>query len=588
MYCVPTACVNWMAYFANRGASQPFTLAGPRDWQSQDNYVRASDVIGLMGTLMETDPVEGTKGGGLDGLRDYLGVSAAGDFTANRFSVWSGGGSLLNSATLTLMHSLGGYMVGGYGKYASTTGGTRSGGHAITVTGMWDPACGDTDPILQFRDPNFTYNDPFPGGSNQSQFTTNMAVMTPVTALFRPDPDNDYEFLTLQRLDKTGPSKNFLDNLYCIFPAAGLIVDPGRAAQLDLIRPFRPTGNPAPALRSFNVSSSAGTVKDVVFAADQLNYYYSADGANGAASGVWKLNALTGGNTRIVSLTGGTTAIPAGPIAVSRLGDLYMIVGNSIHRYDLSDPNSAPVSSITGLSPLPLDIAYDDKNDTVVVITAPPQIGSRRVLRIGRTLPSSWTTYDLLVNVSGTPGIAPDADTAGAYFVCGSQSSTVYRVSVQNGDLATTHVINNSATGITGLNVTDANTLVYAAGGVLLEKQMNSFGTWVNRAGSRWAGRPAGGPIALARSRSNHTAIENSASFNNVAEPDPYPFLPPCYPNCDLSTTAPSLNVADFTCFLQKYTARDVYANCDNSTATPALNVADFTCFLQKYAAGCP
>jgi hypothetical protein len=61
-----------------------------------------------------------------------------------------------------------------------------------------------------------------------------------------------------------------------------------------------------------------------------------------------------------------------------------------------------------------------------------------------------------------------------------------------------------------------------------------------------------------------------------------------CYANCDNSTTAPVLNVADFTCFLQKFAAADAYANCDASTTAPVLNVADFTCFLQKFAAGCP
>ncbi len=30
------------------------------------------------------------------------------------------------------------------------------------------------------------------------------------------------------------------------------------------------------------------------------------------------------------------------------------------------------------------------------------------------------------------------------------------------------------------------------------------------------------------------------------------------------------------------------YANCDGSTSAPVLNVADFTCFLQDFAAGCP
>ncbi len=61
-----------------------------------------------------------------------------------------------------------------------------------------------------------------------------------------------------------------------------------------------------------------------------------------------------------------------------------------------------------------------------------------------------------------------------------------------------------------------------------------------------------------------------------------------CYANCDNSTTAPALNVLDFSCFLNKFAAGDAYANCDNSTTPPVLNVLDFSCFLNKFAAGCP
>jgi hypothetical protein len=60
-----------------------------------------------------------------------------------------------------------------------------------------------------------------------------------------------------------------------------------------------------------------------------------------------------------------------------------------------------------------------------------------------------------------------------------------------------------------------------------------------------------------------------------------------CYANCT-GGGHPPLNVADFTCFLQRFAAGDYYANCDRSTASPTLNVSDFTCFLQKFAAGCP
>ena len=61
-----------------------------------------------------------------------------------------------------------------------------------------------------------------------------------------------------------------------------------------------------------------------------------------------------------------------------------------------------------------------------------------------------------------------------------------------------------------------------------------------------------------------------------------------CYANCDGSTTAPVLNVADFSCFLTKFAGQDPYANCDGSTTPPVLNVADFSCFLTKFAGGCP
>jgi hypothetical protein len=63
---------------------------------------------------------------------------------------------------------------------------------------------------------------------------------------------------------------------------------------------------------------------------------------------------------------------------------------------------------------------------------------------------------------------------------------------------------------------------------------------------------------------------------------------PSCYANCDGSTAAPVLNVLDFNCFLNRYTAGNSYANCDNSTVPPVLNVLDFNCFLNRFTAGCP
>jgi len=36
------------------------------------------------------------------------------------------------------------------------------------------------------------------------------------------------------------------------------------------------------------------------------------------------------------------------------------------------------------------------------------------------------------------------------------------------------------------------------------------------------------------------------------------------------------------------FSAGNTYANCDGSTTPPAMNVLDFNCFLNRFSAGCP
>ena len=59
-----------------------------------------------------------------------------------------------------------------------------------------------------------------------------------------------------------------------------------------------------------------------------------------------------------------------------------------------------------------------------------------------------------------------------------------------------------------------------------------------------------------------------------------------CYANCDGSTSAPCLNILDFSCFLNEFALGSTYANCDNSTTPPVLNVLDFGCFLNRFSSG--
>jgi hypothetical protein len=110
--------------------------------------------------------------------------------------------------------------------------------------------------------------------------------------------------------------------------------------------------------------------------------------------------------------------------------------------------------------------------------------------------------------------------------------------------------------------------------------------------GAAWTARGAPGPAArtfakMVYDSSRRRAVLFGGYSGTQFIADTWE-LGEAYANCDNSTTAPLLNVGDFTCFLQRFAAADSYANCDESTTIPVLNVGDFTCFLQRFAAGCP
>jgi hypothetical protein len=109
--------------------------------------------------------------------------------------------------------------------------------------------------------------------------------------------------------------------------------------------------------------------------------------------------------------------------------------------------------------------------------------------------------------------------------------------------------------------------------------------------GERWfqAGLPATGQVyaMLPREGAGSSKVLVGGWMPGPVALGTWTPCPQCYANCDWSTAAPVLNVNDFACFLQKFTAGDVWANCDTSSASPALNVNDFVCFMGKFAAGC-
>jgi hypothetical protein len=114
-----------------------------------------------------------------------------------------------------------------------------------------------------------------------------------------------------------------------------------------------------------------------------------------------------------------------------------------------------------------------------------------------------------------------------------------------------------------------------------------------NDCGMRWAGWQFSQPVTKLVIRTNYS----NGSYMQIALPRvEWDEGSTCYANCDGSTTAPILNVEDFTCFINEFAAASQlpheqqlthYANCDQSTTAPVLNVEDFTCFINKFAQGC-
>jgi hypothetical protein len=99
----------------------------------------------------------------------------------------------------------------------------------------------------------------------------------------------------------------------------------------------------------------------------------------------------------------------------------------------------------------------------------------------------------------------------------------------------------------------------------------------------------AGGSYSLSGTTGQFDAAPPATGGTAAVAPGFWPGIgEPCYANCDGSTAAPVLNVLDFNCFINRYTAGEAYANCDGSTTAPVLNVLDFNCFINRYTEGCP
>jgi hypothetical protein len=300
---------------------------------------------------------------------------------------------------------------------------------------------------------------------------------------------------------------------------------------------------------------------------------------------------------------------PAGYRSVADRGLLLGVGGNALDAGPIVGTNNMPYSIRT--TPGTLDIVHLGDRRTVANAARDWGTGANNALQPTWLLDNDQTTPQVstmsAVNATLTPfsriGVLYQVSDFGGRFdmlltFTDSSSATLTLlapdwfnnqappgpaagsglvVQRQLGVYASTQDTDNANTTTNNLNVAEAVTSVQK----LIEDGFGNF------AGRRLASITFLNPVSNANYPNSTPATGSGVAI--LAASMSYPAGgQSCYANCDNSTQAPVLNVADFTCFLQRFAAGDTYANCDNSTQVPTLNVADFTCFLQRFAAGCP
>ncbi len=128
MYCVPSAYINWMYYFATKGRLSAIPFAN-----GQANHIRRN--IAAMADYMDTDPEDGTSTSDtIDGLVDW---SDDRNVPYIIFAARATDNDNITYVGLRNLLQMGAHVVVGRGRYELDDGEfDRVGGHAMTVVGL--------------------------------------------------------------------------------------------------------------------------------------------------------------------------------------------------------------------------------------------------------------------------------------------------------------------------------------------------------------------------------------------------------------------------------------------------------------------
>jgi hypothetical protein len=362
MYCAPTSAMNWMTYIANHG--YPGIMPGPGYWgpepgPSQPQYNTITSALAQMGSLMGTDPVDGTKGGMDSGIEAWLGsFYGVGDFVVCSF-VASGSYSpvFADMALLALGDSLVIPVIGWYKTWEEApeevkeallsilgylpTGFYRNGGHVLSM------AKAKNDFQFQqigFRDPASDNGST----SDQSPFVTDIYHVVEESHNF------DGESRTQSKVEGIG-THAFLDAYHAIIPKYGLAADQNFIIFIKPIFLQEEGLPPAEIIKGF-ASATGGNVTDLAIHPSKTKHPYLVENDNT----IYEIDALTGRSTRFA-----TVGNPKKIVFGGREQRLHVLLPNHVMSLGLEGRQQAR----THLDEPLADIAYDTKNNRLIGVS---------------------------------------------------------------------------------------------------------------------------------------------------------------------------------------------------------------------------